>query len=129
MGRGSSSDEDTEGVRELWFEGDECEGVGCISWFSSSSESSSSPIANAPPSSGTLLRVGVLAICGLRMLSIELLRDLLEGLSAGSAASAASFFCCFKSAISSFPLSKVKDLRASNLFRDLTMARPRLLLP
>jgi len=31
VGRGSSIDDDTEGVRELWFEGDDCDCVGRIS--------------------------------------------------------------------------------------------------
>lgn len=60
VGSGSSVEE-TEGVRELWADGDDCEGVGS-SCRSSSSESSSSPMANAPPSSGTLLKVGLLTL-------------------------------------------------------------------
>lgn len=41
-------------------------------WASSASESSSSPIANAAFSSGTLPKVGVRDVVGLRMLSMEL---------------------------------------------------------
>ena len=66
----ASSTEEIEGVREWWFEGEECDGVACM--LCSSSESSSSPIAKAPPSSGTLLREGDRALDGLRRLSIEL---------------------------------------------------------
>lgn len=52
-----------EGVREVWPEGEEWDGVGTTSRCSSSSlEESSSPMANAPLSSGTLLSVGVRAL-------------------------------------------------------------------
>jgi hypothetical protein len=50
IGMLSSADEATDGVRELRKEGDDWEGVG---WLRSSSESSESPIANVPSSSGT----------------------------------------------------------------------------
>ena len=89
-GTASSIDDDTEGVREWWFEGEDCEGVGWSS-CSSSSESSSSPMANVPPSSGTLLSEGTLALCGLLILSRELLRAVLVGLFDGSAPSSISF--------------------------------------
>ena len=72
VGRGSSVNEETEGVLELCIEGEDCRGVGSSSL--SSSESSSSPMAKAPSSSGTLLSFGDLAPCGLRVLSIELAR-------------------------------------------------------
>ena len=89
VGNGSSIDEEPDAVRELWVEGDDCEGVRSIS-CSSSSDSSSSPMANAPPSSGTSLNVGVLALSGLRVLSTELFRDACVGLDGGREASAAS---------------------------------------
>lgn len=99
VGSGSSVDEEIDAVRELWAEGDDCEGVRSIS-CSSSSDSSSSPMANAPPSSGTLLKVGVLALSGLRMLSTELFRDARVGLAGGCEASAASLLRCFIRSIS-----------------------------
>ena len=99
VGSGSSVDEDMEAVRELWAEGDDCEGVRSIS-CSSSSDSSSSPMANVPPSSGTLLNVGVLALSGLRTLSTELFRDVRVGLAGGCEASAASLLRCFMRSIS-----------------------------
>jgi len=70
-----------------------------------------------------------MAICGLRMLSMELLRDLLAGLFAVSAPFAASFFCCFRNSISSLPLSNVNDLKASNRFFDFKIAWTKVLLP
>ena len=48
---------------------DDCDGVGNTASCSSLSESSSSPMAKAPSSSGTLLRVGVRTTCGLLVLS------------------------------------------------------------
>lgn len=84
----------------------------------SSSESSSSPMVKAPPSSGTLLREGVLALWGLRMLSAEPFRDIRVGV-VGLEASAASFLCCLRRSTSSWPLSSVNDLKASNRFLDL----------
>jgi hypothetical protein len=65
--------ESSEGVREYGAKGVGCDGVRCDSPSPLSSESSS-PIANAPPSSGTSVNVGVLAVRGLRALSMELLR-------------------------------------------------------
>lgn len=47
----SSIDDETDGVREVRSDGDDWAGVSCPS--ASSSESSSSPIANVPSSSGT----------------------------------------------------------------------------
>ena len=120
VGNGSPAEEDVEGVREFCPEGDDWDGVGTTSRFSSS-ESSSSPIANAPLSSGTLLRLGVLALCGLRTLSTELFRDVRVGLIGGSDISAASFLRCFMRSISSWPLSRVKERNASKRFRDLKM--------
>ena len=88
-GTASSTEEETEGVRELWLDGDDCEGVGCISC--SSSSDSSSPMAKEPSSSGTLLRDGVRALTGLLMPSIELFREDLNGLLTCSDPSAESF--------------------------------------
>ena len=76
-------------------------------------------MANAPPSSGTLLNVGVLAPNGLRTLSTELFRDVRVGLPGGCEASAASLLRCFIRSISSWPLSRVKERNASNRFLDL----------
>ena len=118
VGNGSSVDEEIDAVRESWAEGDDCEGVRSIS-CSSSSESSSSPMANAPPSSGTSLKVGVLALSGLRMLSTELFRDVRVGLVGGWEASAASLRRCLICSISSWPLSRVKERNASSRFLDL----------
>lgn len=117
-GNGSSVDEESDAVRESWAEGDDCEGVRSIS-CSSSSESSSSPMANAPPSSGTLLNVGVLALSGLRTLSTELFRDVRVGLAGGCEASAASLLRCLIRSISNWPLSRVKERNASNRLLDL----------
>ena len=127
VGSGSSLDEDMEAVRELWVEGDDCEGVRSIS-SSSSSDSSSSPMANAPPSSGTSLNVGVLALSGLRMLSTELFRDVRVGLAGGCEASAASLLRCFIRSISSWPLSRVKERNVSNRFFDLKTPCTKILL-
>lgn len=88
-GSGSSIEEEIEGLREWRSEGEEWEGVGGASW-SEVSESSSSPIANALPSSGTLLREVEWETCGLRKLSTELSREFLVGL-VGFDADAASF--------------------------------------
>lgn len=117
-GNGSSVDEEIDAVRELWAEGDDCEGVRSIS-CPSSSDSSSSPMANAPPSSGTSLNVGVLALSGLRMLSTELFRDVRVGLAGGCEGAVASLPRSFIRSISSWPLSKVKERNASNRFLDL----------
>ena len=118
VGNGSSADEEIDAVREVWAEGDDCEGVRSMS-CSSSSDSSSSPMAKAPPSSGTSLNVGVLALSGLRMLSMELFRDVRVGLAGGCEASAASLLRCFIRSISSWPLSRVKERNASNPFLEL----------
>ena len=56
----------------------------------SSSDSSSSPIVNAPPSSGTLLREGDRALVGLRRLSVEFVCARRSGFDAFES-SAASF--------------------------------------
>jgi len=77
-GTASSTEEETEAVRELWFETDDCEGVGC--WSCSSLSESSSPIAKSPLSSGTPLSDGVLALSGLLKLSTEPLREDRTGL-------------------------------------------------
>ena len=74
-------------------------------------------MAKAPPSSGTLLNEGTLALCGLRILSTELFRDVRPGLFGGSDPS--FFLRCFMRSISFWPLSRVKDRRASNRFRYL----------
>lgn len=100
VGNGSPADDEMEGVRDVWPEGEDRDGVGIISSFSSS-ESSSSPIAKALSSSGTSLSVGVLAPCGARMLSTELFRDVREGLVGKSDDSAASLFRCIMRSISS----------------------------
>ena len=86
-------------------------------------------MANAPPSSGTLLKVGVLALAGLRTLSTELFRDVRVGLAGGCEASAASLLRCFKRSISSWPLSKVKERNASKRFLDLKTPCMKILLP
>ena len=93
-GTASSTEDAIEGVRELWADGDDCDwdGVGCSLW-SSSSESSSSPMAKVPPSSGTSLSDGVLAVCGLLTLSVELLGGILGELVPESVLSADSFLC------------------------------------
>ena len=118
VGSGSSFDDEIDAFRESWAEGDDCEGVWSIP-CSSSSESSSSPTANAPPSSGTSLNVGVLALDGLRILSTELFRDVRVGLFGGCEASAASLLRCLIRSISCWPLSRVKERNASNRFLDL----------
>lgn len=91
VGRGSSAEEETEGVRELCADGEECEGVGNNSRSSSLSESSSSPTVKVPSSSGTLLNKDVLALWGLRGFSIELFREGRTGVLACSETSARSF--------------------------------------
>ena len=118
VGNGSSADEESEAVRELWADGDDCEGVRSIS-CSSSSDSSSSPMAKAPPSSGTSLKVGVLALIGLRMLSTELFLDVRVGLVGAFEVSAGSLLRCLMRSISCWPLSRVKDRNASKRFLDL----------
>jgi len=52
-------------------------------------------MAKAPPSSGTLLSEGVRALCGLRMLSMDPLRDRRVGLVADAEPFAISFLRCF----------------------------------
>lgn len=89
-GTASSTEEAIEGFRELWTDGDDCDGVDC-SRCSSSSESSSSPIVKVPPSSGTSLSEGLLAVCGLLTLSKELLLGILGEFKAVSVTSAESF--------------------------------------
>ncbi len=96
--------------------------VGCDSPSPSSSESSS-PMANAPPSSGTFVNTGLLGLRGLRTLSIELFRKGRPGLFGGSDPCARSFLRCLRRSISSLPLSSVNDRSASKCFFDLTMAR------
>ena len=91
-GTASSIEEAMEGFRESWIDGDDCDGVDC-SRCSSSSESSSSPTVKVPPSSGTSLSEGVLAVGGLLTLSIELLRGILGEFEAVSVPSADSFLC------------------------------------
>ena len=111
----------TEGLREVWLECEECEGVGgALNWFSLS-ESSSSPMAKAPPSSGTLLKAGERALCGLRKLSTEPLREPRVGLVGFEAAIASSFLRCCCRSISSRPLSRVNDRKASKRLLDLKM--------
>ena len=127
-GRGSSVDEDKEGSRDVCVDGDDCEGIGSIS-RSSESDSSSSPMANAPLSSGTLLKVGIRALCGLRMLSTELARDVRVGLEGESGLSSAACLRRFMRSISAWPLSKVNDRKASKRFRDLKIALTKTLLP
>ncbi len=127
VGSGSPFDEEIDAFREVWAEGEDCEGVRSTS-CSSSSDSSSSPMAKAPPSSGTLLSVGVLALNGLRMLSTELFRDVRVGLDGGCETSAASLLRCFKRSISSWPLSRVKERNASNRFLDLKTPCIKILL-
>lgn len=129
VGRGSSAEEETEGVRELCADGEECEGVGNNSRSSSLSESSSSPTAKVPSSSGTLLNAGVLTPWGVRGLSIELLREGRAGLLVCSETSARSFFLWFKRSISSWPLSSVNDRKASKRFLDLIIALMKFPLP
>ena len=53
------------------------------------------------------------------MLSTELFRDVRVGLLGGCEASAASLLRCLIRSISCWPLSKVKERNASNLFLDL----------
>jgi hypothetical protein len=90
----------------------ECGGsVGCGS--SASESSSSSPMANALFSSGTLPSVGVREIVGLLRLSMEFV------LWASPVPSLRSWFW---RSTSSCPLSSVKSLRAWNLLRDRTIA-------
>jgi hypothetical protein len=83
---------------------------------SSASESSSSPIANALFSSGTLPSVGVRETVGLLILSSEFVL----------CRSAPSLRNWLWRSISSCPLSSVKSRRAWNLLRDRTMAYTRL---
>ena len=116
-------------MRELWPEGRECGGVGETTWSPSSSVSSSSPMANVPPSSGTLQSDGLLALWGIRMLSNELLRDARVGLVAEVDPLASSFLRCFCRSSSSLPLSKVNDRNASKRFLDLKRARMKCGLP
>ena len=52
-------------------------------------------MAKVPPSSGTLLSEGLRALCGLRVLSIEALRDDRVGLVADAEAFTRSFLRCF----------------------------------
>lgn len=120
IGSRSSVDEEIDGVRELRAEGEDWDGVGINSRSSSLSESSSSPMAKASPSSGTLLKAGVLIPWGLRGLSMKVLREACEGLLACSEIS--SFLRSFIRRISSWPLSNVKERRDSNLFLYLRMA-------
>lgn len=91
-GTASSTEEAIEGFRESWADSDDCDGVDC-SVRSSSSESSSSPIVKVPPSSGTSLSEGVLAVCGLLTLSDELLRGIRGEFEVVSVPSADSFLC------------------------------------
>ena len=128
VGNGSSVDEEIDAVRELWVEGDDCEGVRSIS-CSSSSDSSSSPMVKAPPSSGTSLKVGILALSGLRVLSTELFRDVRVGLTGGFVASAASLLRCLTRSISRWPLSSVKTRNASKRFLDLKTPCMKVQLP
>ena len=74
VGTASSTDDDIDGVREWLLGTEDSEWCTADSWWSSASESSSSPIAKAPSSSGTLLNEGVLALTGLRIVSMELVR-------------------------------------------------------
>ena len=124
VGTELSIEESTDGVRECRFEAEDMDGCSTKLWSSSTSESSSSPIAKAPPSSGTLLRVGVMALVGLLRTSAESPRTLRAGLRASSEDSSAASFCrCFSFSISSCPLSRVKLRRASNLLRDFNIAK------
>lgn len=120
VGSRSSVEEEVEGVRELWAEGEDCDGVGINSRSSSFSESSSSPMAKVSPSSGTLLKAGVLIPWGLRGLSMKVLREAYGGLLGCSETS--SFLRSFIRRISFWPLSNVKERRDSNLFLHLKMA-------
>lgn len=120
VGSCSSVDEEIEGVLELWAESEDCDGVGINSRSSSFSESSSSPMAKASPSSGTLLNAGVLMLWGLRGLSMKVFREACVGLLACSETS--SFLRSFIRRISSWPLSNVNERRASNLVLYLRIA-------
>ena len=62
------------------------------------------------------------------MLSTELFRDVRVGLFGGCEASAASLLRCFIRSISSWPLSKVKERKASNRFLDLKIPCTKTLL-
>ena len=86
-------------------------------------------MVKALPSSGTLLNDGVLALCGLRMLSTELFREVRLGLIGRSDGSVASFRRCFMRSISCWPLSSVKDRKASNRFLDLNKPCMKIRLP
>ena len=114
----ASSIEEIDAVLDCWPDGEECDGVGCM--VCSSSESSSSPTVKAPPSSGTLLREGDRVLPGLRRLSIELVCARRKGLKVLDP-SAASFRIWLSLSISSWPVSSVKERRASNLFLDFNM--------
>ena len=128
VGNGSSIEDDLDGACEFSIDGDDCDGV--IMGSLSSSESSSSPMVNVPPSSGTLLNDGVLrTFCGLRIVSKEPLRIDLVGLVKSSVPSAASFLCRCSRSISSRPLSRVNDRKASNRLRALRSVRTKILLP
>ena len=113
-------EEEMEAVLEVCVDGEDWLGVVGVSWVSLSESSSSSPMAKAP-FSGTAFRVGERALCGLRRLSTEVLRELAVGLD-GSDEVVPSFFRLFIRSISSCPLSRVKDLKASNRFRYLKIA-------
>jgi hypothetical protein len=117
IGMDSSTDDAIDAV----LEAPETECIGdcgtSAEGVSSASESSSSPIANALFSSGTLPSVGVRETVGLLMLSSEfvLWRSAVPSLRNWLWRS-----------ISSCPLSSVKSRRAWNLLRDRTMAYMRL---
>lgn len=116
----TSTEEETDGVREFCLDGDDCDGVG---WrLSSSSESSSSPMANAVLSSGTLLSVGVLLLAGLRALSLELVRRTRAGLAGEPGSPEAAFLRSLSRSISACPLFKVKVRSASHRFFDRNTA-------
>lgn len=121
-GRDSSPAESSDGVREYWADGEDCAGVGCDSPSPLLSDSSS-PMAKAPPSSGTLVNTGVLGVTGLWALSTELLRKDRPGLFGDPESFARSFLRCLSRSISSLPLSRVNDRNASKRFFDLTTVR------
>ena len=116
-GTDSSIDDAIDALRDA--PADDCNGDwdGSGGRASSASESSSSPMAKAASSSGTLSRVGVRETVGLRRLSIE---------SVLWSSSPPSLRSWFWRSISSWPLSSVKSRSAWNLFRERTIAYTRL---
>jgi hypothetical protein len=112
LGTSSSAADATEQAAEGFSLGLDAAGVGRSS---SSLSSSSSPIANAASSAVALPCVGVWegGADGLLVLSIELLVELGSN---GSCEAAPSFLRRFRLSISCWPLSNVKERKASNFF-------------